>query len=398
MKKTKLFGWAFAATMMGASFTACTNEANEVLAQESEIKLTSEITPSRAASNLQSTKIEEGQKVGVTITGAKSDHNNIAWIVETDGFLSNTSRPIYYGDDKVTITAYHPFNPSWISENQKFSVWTNQTMDYYYKNSDLLWATATSPKTKDAIPLEFSHKLAKINVTLVKEKDDDNLKGATISICNTKISTTINLKTGDISDAIGETTEISVGTIDNDVYTASAIVIPQEVNGKFIKITHNDKTYYYTLASALVLESGHSYSYSLTVKGKQLINTSSSIKVWDDEEEIIGEATEEDGLEIVPTTQIWYTTIDGNTFTPSGTWSSKLESNTYENGKGILTFNEDVTTIDKYVTSSNMTTITLPNTVTTIEEKAFYECGYLNNITIPKNVNKIDHTAFLPCI
>ena len=68
MKKTKLFGWAFVAYMMGANFSACSNDAEEVLAQESEIRLTSEITPSRVVDlDLQSTKIIEGRKVGVTI-------------------------------------------------------------------------------------------------------------------------------------------------------------------------------------------------------------------------------------------------------------------------------------------------------------------------------------------
>ena len=68
MKKTKLFGLAFLATTICSSFSACSNDAEEVLAQESEIKLTSEITPSRVTSlDYQSTQIIEGQQVGVTI-------------------------------------------------------------------------------------------------------------------------------------------------------------------------------------------------------------------------------------------------------------------------------------------------------------------------------------------
>lgn len=293
MKKTKLFGLALIATM--TSFSACTNDAEEGLTQESEIKLTSEITPSRAASNLQSTQIVAGQEVGVTITGAKTDHNNVAWEVEDNGVLTNKGDAVYYGDGAVTITAYHPFNDDW-DENTiyGFSVSTDQSTNAKYLASDLLWATATSSKTETAVPLTFSHKLTKINVTLVPENEDDDLKGATISIYGTKIIAAINPTTGQMLEADGTTQEIIAGVIADDVYTASAIVVPQEVSGKFIKITHEGKTYFYTLPSAKILESGHSYSYTLTVKGKQLISTGSSIDEWDDESGNTGDAEEVD--------------------------------------------------------------------------------------------------------
>lgn len=295
MKKTKLFGLALIATM--ASFTACTNDSEEVLAQESEIKLTSEIMPSRAASNLQSTQIVAGQEVGVTITGIKEgqEHNNIAWSVGDNGALTNTGDAVYYGDGTATITAYHPYNSTWTGTSHEFSVSTDQSTNAEYLASDLLWATATSTKTENPVPLTFSHKLAKINVTLVPENEDDDLNGATISIYNTKTSTTFNPTTGAISTATGEAQEIIAGVTADDVYTASAIVIPQEVSGKFIKITHEGKTYYYTLSSAKTLEAGTSYSYTLTVKGKQLINTGSSINPWnpDSEEGEEGDAEED---------------------------------------------------------------------------------------------------------
>lgn len=266
MKRNKLLVLALLVAV--TSFSACTNDAEEVLTQENEIKLTSEITATRVASmDYQSTQIVKGQQVGVTITGAKSEHNNIAWSVGDNGTLTNTEDAIYYGDGAATITAYHPFNDDWDeSTTYAFSVSTDQSTNAEYLASDLLWATASSEKTETAIPLTFSHKLAKINVTLVPEEDDDDLNGATISIYGTKTSTTFNPTTGVISDATGEAQEIIAGVTADDVYTASAIVIPQEVSGKFIKITHEGKTYYYTLSSVKTLEAGTSYSYTLTVK------------------------------------------------------------------------------------------------------------------------------------
>lgn len=423
MEKTKLLGLALITTMV--SFTACSNDTEEVLAQESEIKLTSEITPSRVASlDYQTTQIVSGQQVGVTITGIKEgqEHNNIPWSVGDNGALTNTGDAVYYGDGAATITAYHPFNDDW-DENYTFSVSADQTDAANYLNSDLLWATATSSKTETAVPLIFSHMLAKINVTLVPEKNGDDLNGATISINNTKISTTFNPTTGVISDATGEAQEIIAGVTADDAYTASAIVIPQEVSGKFIKITHEGKTYYYTLASAKTLEAGTSYSFTLTVKGKQLINTGSSINPWnpDSEEGEEGDAEEEttssyaNGVafvakagelsSIIPAEEknnitslkiSGYLNSDDMLFLKDMAKTTKggklavldLEQAAIENGKIGSSAFEDC---------DALTNVILGNSITEIGIEAFEECDNLKDITIGSGVTRIWNNAFLDC-
>lgn len=446
MKRTKLLGLALVATM--ASFTACTNDVEEeVLAQEREIRLTSEITPSRVADpELQSTHIVSGRQVGVTITGATTDHNNIAWSAGNNGALTNTGDAVYYGNGTATITAYHPFNDDWDeSTTYAFSVSTDQTDDTNYLNSDLLWTKATSSKTETAIPLTFSHKLAKINVTLVPEKSGDDLNGATISIYNTKISTTFNPTTGVISAATGEPQEIIAGVTADDVYTASAIVIPQEVSGKFIKITHENKTYYYTLASAKELVSGHSYSYTLTVKGKQLISTGSSIDEWDDTEDE-GDAEEDVSKLIVTLTEagtlenylneankdiveelkiigeinakdvqlirnITVTDNAGRPISETGALSVlDLSKAKIVAGGGTYTcetvLNEDGTTNhetrDNVVTEgmfeyTNLKEVILSNTITEIAHSAFEVLRNLTKFTVPEGVTIIGEQAFNTC-
>ena len=296
MKKTKLFGWALVAL---ASFSACTNDAEEVLTQESEIKLTSEITPSRVTSlDYQSTQIVEGQQIGVTITGAKSEHKNVAWTLGTDGALTNTDDAVYYsGNNTATITAYHPYNSAWIGTSHAFSVNTDQSDETNYRNSDLLWATASSSKTDKAVGLIFAHKLAKVNVTLTST-DIADLSGATISICGTNIATNFNPSTGELSAATADVQEIEAGVTTEEAYTASAIVVPQTVaNGtKFIKVVHGSKTFYYTLAADKELKSGYSHNYTLTVKEKELevVTESDKITDWTDEDGNIGDANETD--------------------------------------------------------------------------------------------------------
>ena len=295
MKKFNLFSLAVATTI--ASFTACTNDAEEILFQEKEIKLTSEIKPTSRVTDLayQSNQIIENQQVGITITGAESRHDNVAWLVGRNGTLTNTGETIYWSNTQADITAYHPYNSSWTGTNHSFSVNTDQSKEANYCNSDLLWATATATKTETPVALTFLHKLAKINVTLTSTNATD-LSGAIISICGTNITTNFNPATGELSNATtANIQEIKAGITTEDAFTASAIVIPQTVNSgtKFIKVSLGSKIFYYTLNADKVLKSGYSHNYTLTIKGREEMELkSNNITDWENENDNIGDAEE----------------------------------------------------------------------------------------------------------
>lgn len=77
-------------------------------------------------------------------------------------------------------------------------------------------------------------------------------------------------------------------------------------------------------------------------------------------------------------TELYYTSTDGQIVTPYGTnWGgAKIVSNTYNDGKGIITFEGEVTSIG---------------------EKAFYDCTSLTSITIPEYITSIGEQAFAGC-
>lgn len=273
MKKNHILEFALVA--MIASLSACNSNSEAFPSQSYEIKLTSEIIPSRVNDlDYQSTQIVEGQKVGVTITGASGVHNNVAWTAGADGSLTNEGAAIYYkGNSQTIITAYHPYNKTWTGTNHVFTVSKDQSTNEGYLASDLLWVTETVTHDETAVALTFSHKLAKINVTLTST-DITDLSGATISICGTEIAAGFNSATGILSNMQGAKADIKAGVIANNLTTASAIIVPQTVEKgtKFIKFTHGDKSYYYALSDEKEFQSGHAYNYSLRIDSSNMEN------------------------------------------------------------------------------------------------------------------------------
>ena len=71
-------------------------------------------------------------------------------------------------------------------------------------------------------------------------------------------------------------------------------------------------------------------------------------------------------------------------------------NNCYSGINGIL-FNKEKTELIKYPEGKSETSYTIPNSVTSIEESAFYSCTGLTSITIPNSVTSIGKWAFQDC-
>ncbi len=109
---------------------------------------------------------------------------------------------------------------------------------------------------------------------------------------------------------------------------------------------------------------------------------------------------EKDNIEAVTTT-IQYTTTDGQVLYPNDAeaFGATIITNYYEDGKGVMIFDGDVTTIGyhAFYGCERLASITIPNSVSSIANGAFAYCTSLTSITIPKGVTVMGDGVFYCC-
>ena len=101
-----------------------------------------------------------------------------------------------------------------------------------------------------------------------------------------------------------------------------------------------------------------------------------------------------------PNNEIWYTSTDRNIVELSENYEgARPISNTYSNGKGVMVFENELTSIGQFAFCSctSLTSIEIPSSVTSIGLNAFCSCTSLTSITIPSSVTSIGLNAFGYC-
>ncbi len=97
--------------------------------------------------------------------------------------------------------------------------------------------------------------------------------------------------------------------------------------------------------------------------------------------------------------EIWYTTSDEQLLVvDSSAFNTPITSHVYSGGKGVITFGATVTSIgeDAFYGKTKLTTITLPDCVTTIDVRAFAGSG-LTSFTFPTSLTTIGNCSLAGC-
>lgn len=389
------------ATFVAALFVSCTEtEVGLVPTIEPSGDFTATIDQTRA--ELNGNAVIWNSEDLVTIF-TKTSHNRKYQITElSDDSLTATFGYVSYtGTDKTKITTNYALYPYDVDATLSGGVITTSINPaQVYGGNSLEYAIMAAASNSTDFAFKNACALIRFKVSVSDISPDTFMLNAiTLSTASKAIAgeATIDLNGGDIKAVVtaNGVNEICLSAIDTEIDSEVKefnVVVPAtafDAQELTVSFEFEDGSKSFELP-AFELQSGKIKTITYEIK---------------EAEEFTGSTpNEEDNTasELKPANnEIWYTSTDGEIVEPhqSTAFNVDIVSNTYENGKGVITFDGDVTEIDRYafMDCSSLTSVNIPDSVTKIGHYAFSGCSSLASITIPNSVKEIENNPFSCC-
>lgn len=267
-----------AATVLLFAATACTqDDLGSGTLPEGEYPLVINATGLQAVATPASTRAtvdgdwQGVQTVALSVGGTVKEYDVTA--SDADGYktatLSSDTDPFWWTSrEDITVSAWWPYNATDMGTMPAVVVAADQSTQTAFQGSDFISAKAQTVQF-DNPTLEFSHRTARITVHLKPGAGIPSVSGADVYVTG--------LGTDNGNPATIRTYEAG-----GDTY--EALTAPQTVkaNTPFIQVDLGGGTYYFRPQSAVVLEAGSRYTYTVNVNATGLTLEGCTIGGWTD--------------------------------------------------------------------------------------------------------------------
>ena len=191
-------------------------------------------------------------------------------------------------DATVTYYAYLPYTGTvGDAASYAFTVQTDQSNENNVKASDLLCTGQQTATPGTALDINFQHALSKLNVTLTKGTElEDVVTFTSVELSNFATTATVNLTDGTAGTATNSGQTITLyATTENKQY--ECILVPQTFAQSLkVEITDNNgKVYTFTSNKDLTFASGEQYTLNLTVGRDKVTTGTISADPWGEEQQ-----------------------------------------------------------------------------------------------------------------
>jgi len=182
-----------------------------------------------------------------------------------DGAMNPVYTPFYPADPAtIDIVAIYPTTAG----GGSLFIDSQQMYEDSYKRNDLMIATVTNQARQESpVKLTFTHKLAKVIVNVTQGEGISDI--IFVNLLNILSIVNFDVLTGKLDSASGPAIPI---TLINNSNNGAAFIPPQTLDGEFLSIETDEGTAVYSIKNK-VLESGHQYTFDVTVKHEDLGKT-----------------------------------------------------------------------------------------------------------------------------
>lgn len=171
--------------------------------------------------------------------------------------------------------------------------------------------------------------------------------------------------------------------------------------GVTLSTTAETATEFWIVLPEITFDSGITITATDTEGGLFVKSTSNPVAISRNEIQPMAALAVEPQAQTIPNNEIWYTSATKIELKSGTYFGAAVQSNEWDEttGKGVITFEADVTMIGQYafMNNSDITSITMPESVTSIGHYAFEGCSNLTSITIPDSVTEIENNPFQSC-
>ena len=277
----------FALATLALALAACNNDNENLNGDPVAAQFTANIAPVTRASG---TTWTAGDRIGITDIGNDSQYGNVPFILKNGKFEAE-GKVIYIEDAKThTFRAYYPYNAAGgiLTATTDATAQQNQpAMDFLYAtgatasthNPEVNFTDDTDAGGKDC---SFHHCMSQITLTFKAGSgvDFNTIKPTGYTLSGLVLEGSFDTTTGTAeTDANAQTADLTMEL--DGALTSSVILFPQSTTSIELSVYYSSQPYTATLTVPDgALKAGNNYTYTVTVRNKDLSISSATISDW----------------------------------------------------------------------------------------------------------------------
>lgn len=282
--KTRLFTF----TVLGIALAACTNDTENLNDGPVAAVINAEISDA-VATRASGTTWAERDKIG--ISESRFGYTNVPYRWESGKFTPTGTIIFFQDDDPTTFSAYYPYD----ADGGTLTATTDATAQQNQPAIDFLYATGATASTHNpevnftddtdagGTDCSFHHCMSQITLTF---KEGSGVDFSTIQPTGYTLSGLMLTGSFDTTTGTAETDDATAAQnldmkLTNGALTSSVILFPQTKASIGLSVYYNSQPYTATLTIPDgALKAGNNYTWTVTVRNKDLSIESAKITDW----------------------------------------------------------------------------------------------------------------------
>ena len=281
--KTKLF----VLTTLGITLSACTNDNDEMINGQVAAVINADISNS-VLTRASGTAWADSDEIG--ISESRFGYTNVPYRWESGKFTPTGTIIFFQDDDPTTFSAYYPYD----ADGGTLTATTDATAQQNQPAIDFLYATGATASTHNpevnftddtaagGTDCSFHHRMSQITLTFQEGSGVDfkTAKLSSYTLSGLVLEGSFDTTTGTAeTDANAQTADLTMEL--DGALTSSVILFPQTKASIGLSVYYNSQPYTATLTVPDgALKAGNNYTYTVTVRNKDLSISSATISDW----------------------------------------------------------------------------------------------------------------------